>query len=420
MNNLQIRDPIHGVIYINARERDVIDSQIFQRLRNIKQLGFADFAFPGAIHSRFAHSLGAMHVATQIFDRVFFESFLTKLELDRFRQLIRLAALLHDLGHPPLSHTTEKIMPTLNELNGLAPGGRQATHEDYTLKLIRSSELSDIINSNFAYLDINSEHVAKIIEKDFLGNCFYIKNINYGPLLSQIISSEIDCDRMDYLLRDSFYCGVNYGKFDKNWLLENLMSAHHNNAAYLGLRARAIFAFEDFLLSRYHMFVSVYLHHTPVIMEKMLERFFMSNACIFSLPSDTKDYIALNDIDLWQALRLSSNSWAKRITEHKPYVMLLEQCESYQASSSLTLKLEEQKARLEQAGIDVVMARSKGILSHYAGAHVGGLWVASGPGNLVPLEEYAQVFGRYQNPAEFVRIFVDKKDFLEAQKLIKI
>ena len=141
--------------------------------------------------------------------------------------------------------------------------------------LIRESEIAVLINTYFADLELNSEHVARLIQKDFRDNYFCENNINYGPLLSQIISSEIDADRMDYLLRDSFFCGVNYGNFDSHWLIENLICVVQNKNAYLGLRARAIFAFEDFLLSRYHMFVSVYLHHTPVIMEKMLERFFI-------------------------------------------------------------------------------------------------------------------------------------------------
>jgi len=417
-NNLQIRDPLHGVIFMSQQERHIIDSQVFGRLRNIKQVGFADFAFPGATHSRYAHSLGAMHFASQIFDRIFSDSALSELERKRFRQVVRLAALLHDLGHPPLSHTTEMIMPSVGELAGDVASGRRANHEDYTLLLIRESELAELINTHFSDIGLNAEHVARLIQKDFKPSDFYVNNINYGPLLSQIISSEIDADRMDYLLRDSFFCGVNYGKFDSHWLIENLISVIQDGHAYLGLRARAIFAFEDFLLSRYHMFVSVYLHHTPVIMEKMLERFFMDCPKDFTLPAKPEAYIALDDIDLWQALRKSSNQWARRIVRREPYVVLVERCENYHMSSTAAVPVQESITKLMNAGINSIVARSKSVLSHYAGAGACELFVESESLKLVPLEEYSQIFSRYQNPAEFVRIFVDKKDLLKAQKVI--
>lgn len=417
-NNLQIRDPLHGVIFISPHERHIIDSQVFQRLRNIKQVGFADFAFPGATHTRYAHSLGAMHFASQIFDRIFSESSLSVLEHKRFRQLVRLAALLHDLGHPPLSHTTEMIMPTLGELSGDFRESRQANHEDYTLLLIRESELGALINTYFSDLELSAEHVARLIQKDFKDSYFYVNNIDYGPVLSQIISSEIDADRMDYLLRDSFFCGVNYGKFDSHWLIENLISVIQDGSAYLGLRARAIFAFEDFLLSRYHMFVSVYLHHTPVIMEKMLERFFIDCPKDFTLPARPEAYIALDDIDLWQALRKSSNEWARRIVRREPYVMLVERCENYHMNSTPLVALQESVLKLAEAGVDTIIARSKSVLSHYVSKRTCELFVQSESLKLVPLQEYSQIFSRYQNPAEFVRIFVDRKDLIEAQKVI--
>jgi HD superfamily phosphohydrolase len=405
-NNWQIRDPLHGVIFISALERHIIDSPIFQRLRNIKQVGFADFAFPGATHTRYAHSLGAMHVASRIFDRIFSDESLSVFDHKRFRQLVRLAALLHDLGHPPLSHTTEMIMPVLKNLE------RQANHEDYTLLLIRDSELGALINTYFADIGLSSEHVARLLQKDFRDQYFYANNIDYGPVLSQIISSEIDADRMDYLQRDSFFCGVNYGKFDSHWLIENLIKVTRDNKAFLGLRARAIFAFEDFLLSRYHMFVSVYLHHTPVIMEKMLERFFIECPDDFTLPSDPQAYSALDDMNLWHALRQSSNQWARRIVYHEPYVMLAERCESLQVS------LDENAVKLAEKGIDIIVARSKSILSNYAHKHTCELFVESESLNLVSLHEYSQIFTRYEKPVEFVRIFVDRKDLVNAQRII--
>src|SRR5436305_10718159 len=113
---MHIRDPIHGAIEITADERALVDSPQYQRLRNVKQLGFADLAFPGATHTRYAHGLGAMQVATRVFDTLAARLSLEKSEHNRFRQTLRLAVLFHDLGHAPLSHATERIMPQAKEL----------------------------------------------------------------------------------------------------------------------------------------------------------------------------------------------------------------------------------------------------------------------------------------------------------------
>ncbi len=131
----QIRDPIHGVIYVSQEERALIETPAFQRLRTIKQLGFADFAFPSATHSRYSHSLGAMNFAGKMFDRVFSQSSLAQSELSRFRQTVRLAAMFHDVGHPPLSHTTEMLMPPKSKLFSHGSAGK-ACHEDFTIKTI--------------------------------------------------------------------------------------------------------------------------------------------------------------------------------------------------------------------------------------------------------------------------------------------
>src|SRR5262245_57882658 len=136
---MEIRDVIHGSIPIESYELPVIDSRYFQRLRHIKQLGFAENSFPSATHNRYIHSLGAMHTATRAFDTIFSKT--SRTTHQRFRALVRLAALLHDIGHGPLSHTTEFAMPhvrklQLPHLDAKAAGARKATHEDYTLKLI--------------------------------------------------------------------------------------------------------------------------------------------------------------------------------------------------------------------------------------------------------------------------------------------
>src|SRR5579859_4362771 len=113
---MHIRDPIHGAIEITGDERALVDSPQYQRLRNVKQLGFADLAFPGATHTRYAHGLGAMAVASRVFDALAPQLDLDLDDKERFRQTLRLAVLFHDLGHAPLSHATERIMPRARDL----------------------------------------------------------------------------------------------------------------------------------------------------------------------------------------------------------------------------------------------------------------------------------------------------------------
>ena len=144
---IRIRDPIHGSIRLTPDELSIVDHPIFQRLRGIKQLGFTDQAFPGATHTRYAHGIGAMEMATRMFDAAFPQGshLLKSDDHARLRQLIRLSLLLHDLGHPPGSHASERAMPKRSTL-GLDLFSedeleQRACHEDYTLKLLLDSAL---------------------------------------------------------------------------------------------------------------------------------------------------------------------------------------------------------------------------------------------------------------------------------------
>lgn len=416
-DHFQIRDPIHGVIFISQQERAVIDTLAFQRLRNIKQVGFADFAFPCATHSRYAHSLGAMCVASKVFERIIDPDEVQNGDMKKMRQAVRLAALLHDIGHPPLSHTTEMLMPSLSKLTKDASSTIKATHEDYTLKIILDSEVASVITENFAEMGVTPQMVASLINKDCNAELFMVAGLDYSPVLKQIISSEIDADRMDYLLRDSFFCGVNYGKYDSDWLMENLVSVVNEGRVYLGIKARAIFAFEDFLLSRYHMFASVYLHHTPVIMEKMLERFFIEEPTAFSLPAAIDEYLALDDLDLWHVLRKSRNQWAERIVRRRPYVVLVESFGGFESDDNKNY--DGLLAALDAAHIDTIISRSKSVLSTYFTKVKNPLFVYTAQQKAVPLEEFSQVFMRYRTPAELFRIFVDASQKAHAAQIMK-
>ena len=162
---MRILDPVHKYIFFSDQEAALIDSAVLQRLRYIRQLGFAEYAFPGAVHSRFLHSLGVCHLAGKAFDALMRSKpqFLSKSKEKDFRQIVRLAALLHDIGHGPLSHISETAMPDLERLSlpyRSSSDKQRATHEHYTVKLILESELKDKIK----VMDIDPHYVAHLVD----------------------------------------------------------------------------------------------------------------------------------------------------------------------------------------------------------------------------------------------------------------
>ena len=319
---MEVRDPVHGSIIIYDAEIPILVSPFFQRLRNIKQLGFSEYSFPGATHTRYLHSIGVMAIATKVFDKIFHDR-LTDSCFQRLRESLRLAALLHDLGHAPLSHSTESVMPLVSSLNlpeGLAGDldqERQATHEDYTIKAIVDSSFCrslDLVKEQFG---IDPNCVAGLIVGQTVNReYFVVDGIDYFPLLHQLISGEMDCDRMDYLLRDSYFCGVSYGQYDIDWMIDNLDYCVITDKAYLGINERAIPTFDDFLLGRFHMFLMIYFHYRAVCLEKMLENYFQTSDNEYSIPCHIEEYLQHDDHYLKKVLLGSSNAWAKRIVSN--------------------------------------------------------------------------------------------------------
>lgn len=407
---MHIRDPIHGSIEITAAERQVIDSRFYQRLRHIKQLGFADVAFPGGTHSRYSHGIGAMSVASRLFDALYKELPISAADRARLRQTLRLAVLLHDLGHPPLSHTSERILPK-RSLLGLpawtGPGeGDQATHEDMTLLLILQSGLSDTIRQAVSDLGIKPEHVAGLVcgRSDPKDDPFTIGGVHHGPLLRQIVSSELDADRMDYLLRDSFFTGVNYGRYDLDWIVQNVAPVEQGGELFLGMSHRGVFAFEDFLLSRYHMFVSLYYHYASINFEQLLMRFYETSPDEFVIGPDPEAYVSVDDIALISALRQSRSPWAKRVVERRGYWLLVEVNPFEEAVDLAPLKW-----ALDNEGIGYFVAESHGVLSKYFedAANRPPILVRTTRRTLERIEEYTPLFRRYSESSRLVRVYVD-------------
>ena len=416
----RIRDPIHGSIDLDARERAVLDMPHLQRLRSVRQLGFADLAFPGATHTRYAHAIGACHVSAKVFDAIYARlPHVKAVDRARLRSAVRIAVLLHDLGHAPLSHASESILPARAKLRlpswaEAGPPGGQATHEDFTLKLLLDSSLADLLRLRYGSDALPPEAIGSLIagKAGPGGPWFEVDGVDHGPLLRQIVSSELDADRMDYLLRDSFYTGVNYGKFDLDWLVGHLGAFVHDHVAELSLGHRAIFAFEDFLLSRYHMFLSVYYHRTPICFDRMLRFFYREAPGEFEVPAEPEAFLRCDDMQLYVALRASSNPWAQRIALRRPYRVLLE-ANPYDTGYDLVGIVDG----LKRARIDHFATESLGMVSKYFGHEGAGppIWVhVPDQRRFVKLQDYTPLFRRY-GEVRIARIYVEPEALQNAR-----
>jgi len=257
----EIRCPIHGFITLNSWEREIISQPSFQRLRRVRQLAWTDQVYPGAMHTRFEHSLGVMHTATLLYSAirqassdVLQDELGYKEEgLTRDLQLVRLAALLHDIGHAPFSHASENLFPKTEK-------GERYKHENYSAAIVRS-ELRNAIEDhplNVTNYGFKAEDVAALID----GSTTAKQRLFWRDL----IDGQMDADRMDYLLRDSFHAGVQYGKYDLNRLVNTVRAIPglRGRAPRLGISEGGWHAAEGLVLARYFMFTQVYFHKTRV------------------------------------------------------------------------------------------------------------------------------------------------------------
>ena len=278
-NYLDIVDPIHDFIRVYDHELKIIDTPIFQRLRRIRQLSGAHLTYPAAQHTRFEHSLGVMHIASQAGQALNEKGILKSYDIE----VLRLAGLLHDIGHGPFSHLFEEIIQQ-----------KKFSHEDFGKEIILKSEIGDTLSKN--------GYDKRLVTKIAFGD----SKLQY---MNEIISGALSADMMDYLLRDGYFTGAEHAQIDHKRITQSL-DVHQKK---LALERSALYSFESMMHSRYQMFKAVYFHKTVRAAEVMLLEALRLSDDEFGFTSfNINEYVKLTDEYVLSKLISSKSSKLKR------------------------------------------------------------------------------------------------------------
>jgi HD superfamily phosphohydrolase len=271
----EIKDPVHGYVYVTEAEKKLIDSFPVQRLHRLRQLAGAEYVYPGANHTRFEHSIGVMHLAGRLAETSYLSQYLSEDDI----QKVRIAALLHDVGHGPFSHVFEHLL--VKFLN--------KTHEDLNIWIVQKSELKDLLSD----LGYEPNELAKLsvglLHKP--GRAF----------MDQIIRSAVDVDKLDFVVRDTYHTGAEYGYVDVFRIIHMLDVLDENLAVDLG----ALSALESLILARIESFKSIYFHRVGRAAQLMLVAAMEEAKDELGLVNfqSPEEYLALNDYTMWTMLK---------------------------------------------------------------------------------------------------------------------
>ncbi|HVS16805.1 MAG TPA: HD domain-containing protein [Thermoanaerobaculia bacterium] len=301
MAELSVRDPVHGFIRADALESELVGARPLQRLRSIRQLGLTHLIFPGAEHSRFSHALGAMHLAGRLYDALAAKAdgLLEGGARAPARRALRAAALLHDVGHAPFSHTAESLFD------------RPIDHEGMTRLLLGLPE----VTAAFARHELDRELVLDLLAGEVEGPL---------RLLAQAISGELDVDKMDYLLRDSLFCGVQYGRFDLDRVLDTVTPIQDPDTGRwgIGVEQGGVHALEALVLARYYMFTQVYFNVTGKVLELHLNQWLEESGVRWS--SDPERFLEQDDVTVEWRMRASGSVHARAVLDRAHYQLAAE------------------------------------------------------------------------------------------------
>ncbi|MEM1942626.1 MAG: HD domain-containing protein [Nitrososphaerota archaeon] len=363
-----VKDPVHGYITLTEQELGLVDSRTVQRLRRISQLPLVHLVYPGARHSRFDHSLGCMHLAGEFADH---------LRLDESEKtLVRVAALLHDAGHTPFSHLLEELLV----VKGLS-------HEDMSIRIIQQD---GEVSKELRQMGVSVDDVVDMLRG--------------RSKLSGLISGPLDVDRLDFLVRDSYFSGATYGVVDVKRIIRLTKLLDDGPA----VDSRVIGAVEELAMARYHSFINIYFHHAVRAAQLLLLR----GAIILSDDLDfggmtVDEYLEHDDFTTWCLLRSREETrWVIRRLERRVLPRSVFERQFFGGDGPrLDLKDREEveKTVADEAGLDPVKV--------FVDFSYAPPLTKYGPGEIKihpPVETESWILQQLSKPLKLVRVYVDR------------